>query len=120
MNLIRKNDFDTLANTAKQQYITRKGINTSSKNINKIMSKITLSEVNDLLQTPLNILLYELSTTFPRYEISCDGGCNIQADTKTYTYTNPAVEVANGLVYLRLPDVENPITVTNLEITSVN
>ncbi|MEI6117742.1 MAG: hypothetical protein WCP92_00280 [bacterium] len=40
-------------------------------------------------------MLYELSTTFPRYDISCDGGCIIHADDTTYTGDNPIVEASN-------------------------
>ncbi|MEI8008726.1 MAG: hypothetical protein WCI00_04985 [bacterium] len=85
MNLIWQDDFESIANTLKQDYMTRKLLTPSSQNINKITSKITLSDIKTLIQTPLNILLYELSTTLPRYEISCDGGCIIQADDKLYT-----------------------------------
>ena len=73
-----------------------------------------------MTKTPLNILLYELSTTYPRFEISCDGGCIIQADDKIYTGTNPVVETSNGFVYLTLLDFENSLAVTNLEISSAN
>ncbi len=120
MNLIRKNDFDTLAATKRQQYATRKWIVTSSQSINKITSKITLSEVKDLISSPLNILLYELSVNYPRYEISCDGGCVIQADDTTYTHDHPVVEASDGFIYLTLPEFENALTVTSLEISSAN
>lgn len=120
MNVIRKNDFDALANGVKQEYMTRKWISSSSQNITKITSKISVEDVQTLINTPLTILLYELSMNYPRYDISCDGWCTIKADSKTYSYTNPAVEVSNGFIYLRLPDVENPITVQNLEIYSKN
>jgi hypothetical protein len=63
-------------------------------------------------------LLYELSTTLPRYEVSCDGGCSIQADDKTYTDVKPIIETSNGFVYLTLPNFENALAVTNLEISS--
>lgn len=57
---------------------------------------------------------------YPRYDITCDGGCAIVADGKEYSYTSPAVEVGNGFIYLRFPDVENPISVQDLEISSAN
>ena len=119
MNLIWQDDFASIANTLKQDYMTRKLLTPSSQNINKITSKITLSDIKTLIQTPLNILLYELSTTLPRYEISCDGGCIIQADDKLYTWVNPVVETSNGFVYLTLPTFENALVVTNLEISSM-
>ncbi|HBB03825.1 TPA: hypothetical protein DCZ39_02905 [Patescibacteria group bacterium] len=73
MNLIRQEDFATIANKLKQEYATRKSITPSSQSITKITSKITLSDLKTLVDTPLNILLYELSTSYSRYEISCDG-----------------------------------------------
>ena len=120
MNLIRQDDFSTIAATVKQAYMTRKSVTTSSQSINKITSKISLSDVKTLIQTPLNILLYELSTTLPRYEVSCDGGCNIQVDDRLYTGTKPVIETSNGFVYLTLPEFENSLMVANLEISSSN
>ncbi|MCX6824220.1 MAG: peptidoglycan recognition family protein [candidate division SR1 bacterium] len=118
MNLIWQSDFASIANTIKQDYIARKGLTASSQNITKITSKISLSEVKNLIQTPLTILLYELSTTLSRYEISCDGGCTIQADDTGYIDANPVIEMSNGFVYLILPAFENSLAVTNLEISS--
>jgi hypothetical protein len=73
-----------------------------------------------LIQTPLNILLYELSTSYSRYEISCDGGCLIQADDETYTDAKPVVETSNGFVYLTLPNFENSLETKFLEISSLS
>lgn len=120
MNLIRQDDFASIANTSKQAYMNRKWIANSSQSITKITSKITLSDITTLLQTPLNILLYELSTSYPRYEISCDGGCTIQADELAYTGVAPVVETSNGFVYLTLPNFENALAITHLEISSIN
>jgi len=118
MNLIWQDDFASIANTLKQDYMKRKWISSSSQSINKITSKITLSEVDSLIQTPINILLYELSTTLPKYEISCDWTCIVQADDTTYTTTKPIVETSNWFIYLTLPVLENPLTVSHLEISS--
>jgi len=76
--------------------------------------------VKDLVNSPLNILLYELSVNYPRYEISCDSGCIIQADGTTYTHDHPVVEASDGFIYLTLPEFENALTVTSLEISSAN
>jgi len=120
MNLIWQEDFSRIAQTLKQGYMDRKWIASSSQNINKITSKINISDVSTLIDTPLTILLYELSMNYPRYEISCDGGCKIQADGSGYVYTNPVVEVSNWFVYLVLPDFENSLGVDNLEISSLS
>jgi len=120
MNLIRQEDFASIANQLKQDYMTTRWITASSQSINKITSKITVSDIKTLMQWPLNILLYELSTSFPRYEISCDGWCSIQADDKTYTDTKPIVETSNGFVYLTLPTFENPLEIKLLEISSLS
>ncbi|EKD24860.1 MAG: N-acetylmuramoyl-L-alanine amidase family 2 [uncultured bacterium (gcode 4)] len=120
MNLIRQEDFATIANKLKQEYATRKSITPSSQSITKITSKITLSDLKTLVDTPLNILLYELSTSYSRYEISCDGWCTIQTDETGYTDTNPIIETSNGFVYLTLPTFENALAVTHLEISSVD
>lgn len=120
INLIWQDDFAYISNTLKQDYMTRKWISSSSQGINKITSKITLSDITTLIQTPLNVLLYELSTSYPRQQISCDGGCRIQADDKEYTWTNPVVEISNWFIYLVLPDFENSLAVNMLEISSIN
>lgn len=120
MNLIWQEDFSPIAKKLKQDYSTRKSISVSSSNVTKILSKISLSEIQTLLRTPLTILLYELSTSYPRYEISCDGGCTIKADDKVYTDTAPVVETSNGLVYLTLPRFENALAVKVLDISSVD
>lgn len=57
---------------------------------------------------------------YPRYEISCDGGCNIIADDKSYVSAAPIVEVHEGFIYLSLPDLENDIVPASLEISSVD
>ncbi|MEI6773482.1 MAG: hypothetical protein WCL18_01260 [bacterium] len=121
MNLVWQEDFSTMANKLKQDYMTRKSLSSSSQNISKITSKIPLSEVQTLVQTPLNILLYELSMSYSRYEVSCDGGCAIQSDGILYTGINPVVETSDGFVYLSLPQLgENSLPVTLLEISSSN
>lgn len=120
MNLIWQDDFASMSNKLKQEYMDRRWLVSSTQTSKKITSKITLSEAKDLIQTPLNILLYELSTTLPRYEISCDGWCNIQADDKIYTDAKPVVETSNWFVYLTLPNFENALAITNLEISSAN
>ncbi|MEI7919513.1 MAG: hypothetical protein WCH65_04895 [bacterium] len=120
MNLIRQQDFLGIAQQLKKDYMSIRNIKASSTHITKIVSKISLPEVKTLIQTPLSILLYELSVNYPRYEVSCDGGCTIVADTKTYTDTNPIVETSNGFVYLTLPPFENALAVKNLEISSIS
>lgn len=120
MNLIWQEDFARIADQLKQEYMTRKWISPSSQSISKITSKVTLSDIQNLLQTPLSILLYELSTSYPRYEVSCDGWCSIQADDITYTGAAPVVEASNWFVYLTLPQFENALPVSLLEISSLD
>jgi hypothetical protein len=99
--------------------MNRKWISASSTSINKITSKLYLSDIQTALQTPLNVLLYELSVNYPRHEISCDGACVIQADDTIYTGVASAiVELSNGFIYLSLPTLEQPLTTTVLEISS--
>lgn len=116
--LIWNNDFSNIANTKKQAYMNRKWISASSTSINKITSKLYLSDIQNLVQTPLNVLLYELSMNYPRHEVSCDGYCVIQADDETYTGASVIVEMSNGFVYLSLPTMEQPLLVDLLEISS--
>lgn len=120
MNLVWQDDFGGIANTIKQDYMMRKWLSISSQTITKITSKISLSDLTSLLQIPLNILLYELSTSYPRYEISCDGGCIIHADDKTYTNASPVIETSNGFIYLTLPSFENPLVVNILDISALS
>lgn len=119
MNLIWQDDFTSVAQQLKQTYMTRKWISSSSQNIKKITSKISLSDVKDLVQSPLTILLYELSM-YSRYEISCDWGCSIQADDRDYTGNTPIVETSNGFIYLTLPMFENALAVSHLQISSLD
>lgn len=120
MNLIWQDDFSRVASQLKKEYIARKWLAVSSQNINKISSKIPLSDVQTLIQTPLNILLYELSTNYSRYEVSCDGWCTVLADDVTYTGTSPVVETSDGFVYLSLPQFENALPVSLLDVSSSN
>ncbi len=120
MNLIRQDDFAGIADKIKQSYANRKGIVSSSQTINKISSKISLADVKQLVHRPLTILLYELSMNYPRHEISCDWWCTILADGKLYTGDAPAIETNDGFIYLTLPSFENPLSVSHLEISSVN
>lgn len=71
-----------------------------------------------MLATPLNVLLYDLSVNYPRYEISCDGGCSITADGVSYTESNIIVEVNAGFIYLNISSIEQPIAPQLLEIKS--
>lgn len=120
MNLIWQEDFARIADQLKQSYTTRKWISSSSQNIKKITSKISLSDIQTLIQHPLNVLLYELSMNYWRYEISCDGGCLIQTDTTSYTGSAPIVEASNWFIYLSLPQFENSLPVSLLEISSLD
>lgn len=116
--LIWNNDFSNIANTKKQAYMNRKGISASSTSINKITSKLYLSDIQTLIDRPINVLLYELSMNYPRHEITCDGVCILQADEQIYTWASAVVEMSNGFVYLTLPTMEQPLMVTTLDISS--
>lgn len=120
MNLFWQKDFTTLARTNKNAYMTMKNISSSSQNITKIASKITRDDIASLMWSSLNVLLYELSTNFTRYEISCDGWCKIETDTTTYIDDNPVIEVTKDFIYLNLLSLENPISVQNISLSSVD
>lgn len=120
INLVWQEDFATIANNLKQEYMKRKLLSPSTQNINKITSKISLLDVSTLIQSPLTILLYELSANYSRYEISCDWWCNIQSDDVLYTGVNPIVEKSNWFIYLSLPQFENSVPVELLEISSLD
>ncbi len=119
-NLIWQDDFQNIGNQLKQDYINGRWLSSSTQSINKISYKIPLSEVTTLIQSPLNVLLYELSTTSPRFEISCDGWCRVKTDDKISIETQPIVETSNGFVYLSIPSLENPLPVTTLEISALS
>ncbi len=116
--LIRTNDFADIASKTKQSYSNRKQIRPSTASMNKIQSKIYLSDIQSLLYTPINVLLYELSVSLPRYEVSCDGWCTIQADWTTYTSDTLIVEVSNGFIYLNVYTLEQPVAVQHLQVSS--
>lgn len=118
--VLRENDLDNLWSDIHHSYMAKKWISPTSSSCNKISSKIYQSELSSLVQQPINVLLYELSVGYPRYEVSCDGWCLIQADDTRYTWNSVIVEVNNGFVYLNLPILEQPISPTILEITSLN
>jgi len=118
--LIWNNDFADIASKTKQDYMKRKSLSSSSSaSLNKISSKIYLSEVQTIIQNPVRVLLYELSVQYPRYEITCDGWCRIEADGTVYTESSAIVEVANGMIYLNIPSLEQHISPAVLEISSV-
>jgi len=118
MNLIWQEDFSSISQRLKKDYMMQKSLSASSQSFNKITSKIFLSDISSLIASPLTILLYELSTNYSNYELSCDGWCRILADGKLYTGIAPVVETSNGFVYLRLPEFENPLIVQTLDISS--
>lgn len=116
--LIWNNDFSDIASAAKQSYTSRKSIVPTSASFDKITSKLYSSDIQTLIQTPVNVLLYDLSINYPRYEISCDGWCSIRADGVVYSEPNSIVEVNDGFIYLNIPSLEQPLSPQLLEITS--
>lgn len=120
LNVLWQKDFASMSEDIKTSYMNRKWIVSSSSNISKIASKIPLADISSLITLPITILLYELSTNYARYEISCDGWCLIQTDDKSYTDSAPVVEKSNGFIYLNLPTFENSLAADMLTISSVD
>lgn len=111
-------DFARLASLAKQKYINKRSIVSSSSSITKILNKISFSEIKNILQGKIRVLLYDLSVNYPRHEISCDWWCVINADGVVYTWASAVVEMSDWYIYLTLPFLESPLATTILNVSS--
>jgi len=118
--LIWSNDFVNIATSLKQDHMKRKSLSSSSASINKIVSKISSSQLSSILRLPIQVLLYELSVSYPKYDVVCDGWCDVVADGVRYLESGAIVEVSDGNVYLNIPSLEQHISPDVLHISSVH
>ncbi|MEF2175701.1 MAG: N-acetylmuramoyl-L-alanine amidase [Candidatus Absconditabacteria bacterium] len=85
VNLIWMNDIQYFIDKAKSNYKKESGFVDSINSSQKITYKNTLSDVRKYLKTNVKVLLYELSTEFDTWEISCKDNCLIILDGIEYT-----------------------------------
>lgn len=117
--VIWNNDFADMASKTKQEYVKKKSISPSTSSMNKIISKISSSQLSSVLTLPVTVLLYELSTSYPKYELSCDGWCSILADGERYVESGAVVEVFDGNIYLNILSLEHHLSPQVLSVSSV-
>lgn len=65
----------------KTRYLISKPLSTKVP-MNKIETKITLKDLSQTLQKPVNVLLYEASTDLTGRNLSCNEGCTIITDSQ--------------------------------------
>ena len=70
------------AQTARNNY--KWGLNKASKKMSKIAKKYTISDVKNLVNKDISVLLYELTTKYDSFEIICDISCIFNIDGVDY------------------------------------
>jgi len=78
--LLWQKDLNSALSTKKQNYITKNKIKIPQSNVQKITYKVTLDEIKNFVTQKVRVLLFELSTSFTNWEISCASKCIIDLD----------------------------------------
>jgi len=89
--------------------------NTSNKN-NKISAKISLDQAKKYMLGNISVLLYDLSISFTKRDISCDGECKIESDNNSYYFQTWSIEIAEWWLLLSFGDTKQ--LVSSIKISS--
>jgi uncharacterized membrane protein len=78
-------DFELLLNTKRNQYITNKSVNMKPKaEMKKINQTINKEQIKEIVNKPINVLLYEASSNLSGRNIECTYACTLKIDDKEY------------------------------------
>ena len=77
--------FQDAAQSARNNY--KWSLNRASKKISKILKKYTVSDVKNLVNQNISVLLYELTTKYDSFQIVCDISCIFNIDGINYNRT---------------------------------
>ncbi len=73
------------ANLARSNY--KRSLNKATNKISKITKKYTINNVKELINQDISVLLYELSTKYDSFQISCETKCIFNIDGVDYNRT---------------------------------
>jgi vacuolar-type H+-ATPase subunit C/Vma6 len=73
------------ANLARSNY--KRSLNKATNKISKITKKYTINNVKKLINQDISVLLYELSTKYDSFQISCETKCIFNIDGMDYNRT---------------------------------
>ncbi len=126
-------EFDKVVESLRNTYLSsHKNISLATVSSQKIQEKITPQEAKNMLEKNISVLLYELSTKFTKWNVSCAGKCIFDADGKIYTAVTWNIEIVEWWLLLTLPShkqlvsslkvtskINNVVTITNYKRTSL-
>ncbi|MCX6822972.1 MAG: N-acetylmuramoyl-L-alanine amidase [candidate division SR1 bacterium] len=114
--LIRKTDLSQVGKDLENTYIKDKKLSLSTSSVTKITHKTFLPELKGYLSGMMNVLLYDLTMNYPRWEITCDGTCLLALDKTVVKQKSVILESSDNVLYVS--SGENYLTPTQVSISS--
>lgn len=114
-NLRRKSDETLLLNQRKQSYIKAHNIKSITNKENKFKKDIDLTEIKDLIQKDISVLLYEASTSLSSWKFLCQQ-CTVQ-DDKGIIYPDSSFTITNNGTSLTYTSKNQIATISSISIT---
>lgn len=81
--LIRQKDLDRFLTDKKNQYLVAHGLPSVQQTSEKVKDLIEEDEVIEIMNDDVRVLLYELTADFDRWDMTCEGRCDVTLDTVT-------------------------------------
>lgn len=116
--LLWKKDLSLAGNELQTNYVKTKNINLSVNPITKIVHKTFLPELKSYLSGMINVLLYDLTMNYHRWEITCDGPCLLAIDKTIVKQKSVIVESYDKFLYLS--SGENSLSPKQLIVSSAS
>lgn len=117
--ILRQQDLESVVTGLRDKYFKQKNIKKASSSMSKIAAKVTLQEAKKILEWNISVLLYDVSKNYDRREITCQNKCNLNIDGKLYVDDNFWIESHDGFLYVTLTSLENSLSPSKIELSSV-
>ncbi|MBS8121924.1 N-acetylmuramoyl-L-alanine amidase [Candidatus Vampirococcus lugosii] len=96
INLVWQKDLYNIMKNKKDNYLKNIENPLTNNRMKKIKSKINLNDAINYLTKNVKVLLYELSSKFNTYEISCTSSCDLEIDAINFENINNLTINKNG------------------------
>lgn len=88
-----------------------------SQKSEKLIKKYSINNVKKLLAQNISVLLYELTTQYTYFDISCDNTCIFNIDWKTYNWTWASISFSSEWILI---EANSPLSANKISIESSN
>lgn len=116
--LIWKNNLSMAGKELQATYVKNKNISLATSPITKISHKTFIPELKSYLSGMINVLLYDLTMNYHRWEITCDGSCLLAIDKAIVKQKSIIIESYDNFLYLS--SGENSLSPKQLIVSSAS